>query len=172
AQKRGLTAAIIHVSKIVPLHKIPEEEKLAAEGLIFNDWRDGKDPLLAYVDLFKDKTLAHVEKVRADTIEEVLKNRIVDGDKPGLADDLATAMKTHAPLDIINDILLDGMKVVGELFASGEMQLPFVLQSAETMKAAVAFLEPFMEKAAGDSKGRIILATVRGDVHDIGKNLV
>ncbi|MBK7469559.1 MAG: homocysteine S-methyltransferase family protein [Betaproteobacteria bacterium] len=172
AQKRGLTAAIIHVSKIVPLHKIPVEEKLAAENLIFNDWKDGKDPLLAYVDLFKDKTLAQTVKVRADTIEEVLKNRIVDGDKPGLADDLATAMKTHKPLAIINDILLDGMKVVGELFASGEMQLPFVLQSAETMKAAVAYLEKFMERVAGQEKGIMVIATVKGDVHDIGKNLV
>ena len=172
AQKRGLTAAIIHVSKIVPLHKIPEEEKIAAESLIFNDWRDGKDPLLAYVDQFKDKTLAQTVKVRADTIEEVLKNRIVDGDKPGLAEDLATAMKTYKPLAIINDILLDGMKVVGELFASGEMQLPFVLQSAETMKAAVAYLEKFMERVAGQEKGIMVIATVKGDVHDIGKNLV
>ncbi|MEO8134221.1 MAG: homocysteine S-methyltransferase family protein, partial [Betaproteobacteria bacterium] len=108
AQKRGLTAAIIHVSKIVPLHKIPEAEKSAAENLIFNDWKDGADPLLAFVNLFKDRRIADVPKVRADTIEEVLKNRIVDGDKPGLTDDLATAMQKYKPLQIINDILLDG----------------------------------------------------------------
>ncbi len=172
AQKRGLTAAIIHVSKIVPLHKIPEAEKIAAENLIFNDWKDGVDPLLAFVNRFKDRRIADVPKVRADTIEEVLKNRIVDGDKPGLTDDLATAMRTYKPLAIINDILLDGMKVVGELFASGEMQLPFVLQSAETMKAAVAYLEKFMERIAGQEKGIMVIATVKGDVHDIGKNLV
>src|SRR6202012_2569615 len=94
------------------------------------------------------------------------------GDRKGLEDDLAEAMKTHTPLEIINTILLDGMKVVGELFGSGKMQLPFVLQSAETMKAAVAYLEPFMEKADGQEKGTIVLATVKGDVHDIGKNLV
>ena len=172
AQQRGLTAAIIHVSKIVPLHKIAEEEKAAAENLIFNDWKDGKDPLLTFVDVFKDKTLAQTVKVRAATIEEVLKNRIIDGDKPGLTDDLATAMKTHKPLAIINEILLDGMKVVGELFGSGQLQLPFVLQSAETMKAAVAYLEKFMERIAGQERGIMVIATVKGDVHDIGKNLV
>jgi 5-methyltetrahydrofolate--homocysteine methyltransferase len=172
AQKRGLTAAIIHVSKIVPLHKIPEVERMAAENLIFNDWKDGADPLLRFVDLFKDKKLSETAKVRADTIEEVLKNRIVDGDKPGLTDDLATAMQKYSPLEIINEILLDGMKVVGELFASGEMQLPFVLQSAETMKAAVAYLEQFMERVEGQEKGIMVIATVKGDVHDIGKNLV
>ena len=172
AQKRGLTAAIIHVQKIVPLHKIPEEERMCAENLIFNDWKGGKDPLLTFVDEFKDKTLAQVVKVRAATIEEVLKNRIVDGDKPGLSDDLDVALKTHKPLVIINEMLLDGMKVVGELFGSGQMQLPFVLQSAETMKAAVAYLQKFMERVAGSEKGIMVIATVRGDVHDIGKNLV
>ncbi|HTC85491.1 MAG TPA: vitamin B12 dependent-methionine synthase activation domain-containing protein, partial [Candidatus Acidoferrum sp.] len=115
---------------------------------------------------------AAVKKQRADTIEGVLKDRIVDGDKKGLEDDLALAMKTHPPLSIINDILLSGMKVVGELFGAGKMQLPFVLQSAETMKKAVAYLEPFMEKVEGQSKGKIVLATVKGDVHDIGKNIV
>ena len=172
AQKRGMTAAIIHVSKIMPLHKIPEEQKLAAEDLIFNRAHDGHDPLLAYVDMFKDITVAATVKSKPANIEEALKARIVDGDKQGLPADLDEALKTHAPLNIINTILLDGMKVVGELFGSGEMQLPFVLQSAETMKAAVAYLEPLMARAAGSHKGTMVLATVKGDVHDIGKNLV
>jgi len=131
------------------------------------------DPLQYFIALFEGrKGEASAKKQRADTIEEVLKDRIVDGDKKGLEDDLAVAMKTHPPLAIINDILLAGMKVVGELFGSGKMQLPFVLQSAETMKKAVAYLEQFMEKIEGQEKGIIVLATVKGDVHDIGKNLV
>ena len=134
---------------------------------------DPYDPLQYFIALFEGrKGEAAVKKQRADTIEGVLKDRIVDGDKKGLEDDLAEAMKTHPPLLIINDILLSGMKVVGELFGAGKMQLPFVLQSAETMKKAVAYLEPFMEKTEGQEKGKIILATVKGDVHDIGKNLV
>src|SRR3546814_8126043 len=108
------------------------------------------------------------------TIEKVLSTRIIDGDRDGLIDDLDVALAAgHKPLAIINDILLEGMKVVGDLFGKGEMQLPFVLQSAETMKTAVAYLEPMMDKVEGEStKGRIVLATVKGDVHDIGKNLV
>ncbi len=134
---------------------------------------DPYDPLQYFIALFEGKTAAaSAKKQRADTIEQVLKDRIVDGDKKGLEDDLAVAMKTHTPLIIINDILLAGMKVVGELFGSGKMQLPFVLQSAETMKKAVAYLEQFMEKIEGQEKGVIVLATVKGDVHDIGKNLV
>ncbi|MEQ1704684.1 MAG: B12-binding domain-containing protein, partial [Rickettsiales bacterium] len=134
---------------------------------------DPYDPLQYFIALFEGrKGEASSVKQRADTIEGVLKDRIIDGDKKGLEDDLAIAMKTHAPLFIINDILLAGMKVVGELFGSGKMQLPFVLQSAETMKKAVAYLEQFMEKVEGQEKGKIVLATVKGDVHDIGKNLV
>ncbi len=134
---------------------------------------DPYDPLQYFIALFEGrKATESKKKKRADTIEGVLKERIVDGDKKGLEEDLAEAMKTHPPLHIINDILLAGMKVVGELFGAGKMQLPFVLQSAETMKKAVAYLEPFMEKVEGQEKGRIVLATVKGDVHDIGKNLV
>ncbi|NBO18235.1 MAG: hypothetical protein EBV03_03230 [Proteobacteria bacterium] len=134
---------------------------------------DPYDPLQYFIALFEGRTGAVAEKKkRADTIEQVLKDRIVDGDKKGLEDDLDVAMKTHTPLSIINDILLEGMKVVGELFGAGKMQLPFVLQSAETMKKAVAHLEPHMEKIEGQEKGKIVLATVKGDVHDIGKNLV
>jgi 5-methyltetrahydrofolate--homocysteine methyltransferase len=134
---------------------------------------DPYDPLQYFIALFEGrKGEAAAAKKRADTIEGVLKERIIDGDKKGLEEDLATAMKTYDPLAIINDILLSGMKVVGELYGSGKMQLPFVLQSAETMKKAVAYLEQFMEKVEGQEKGKIVLATVKGDVHDIGKNLV
>jgi 5-methyltetrahydrofolate--homocysteine methyltransferase len=172
AQARGLTAAIIHVSKIMPLHRIDPAHREAAENLIFNRWADGKDPLLAFVDMFKDVRVQEAKKVRPSTIEEILKSRIIDGDKQGLEDDLRNGLQKYGPLQIINEILLDGMKVVGDLFGSGQMQLPFVLQSAETMKAAVRFLEPFMERVQGQQKGTLVIATVKGDVHDIGKNLV
>ena len=173
AVKAGMTGAIVHVSKIAPLHLIPEEERQVAEDLIFDRRREGYDPLQKFLELFAGRKAADAtKKVKAETVEGRLKDRIVDGDRKGLEDELADALKTHAPLAIINDILLDGMKVVGELFGAGKMQLPFVLQSAETMKAAVAYLEPFMERVAGQEKGTIVLATVKGDVHDIGKNLV
>ncbi len=173
AIKRGLTGAIVHHTKIAPLHKIPEEEVRIAEDLIFDRRREGYDPLHAFIALFENRVAeGKTEKKRAETIEQRLKDRIIDGDKLGLADDLTLAMKSYKPLDIINTLLLDGMKVVGELFGSGKMQLPFVLQSAETMKAAVAWLEPHMERVEGQQKGTIVLATVKGDVHDIGKNLV
>lgn len=134
---------------------------------------DPYDPLQYFIALFEGRTGETAKKKqRPDTIEEVLKERIIDGDKKGLEDDLAEAMKKYEPLEIINTHLLAGMKVVGELFGAGKMQLPFVLQSAETMKKAVAYLEQFMEKIEGQEKGKIVLATVKGDVHDIGKNLV
>ena len=172
ALKRGLTGAILHMSKIRPLHKIPEEEARVAEDLVFDRRRDGYDPLHAYMALFDGRTVAATKKAPAATVEQRLKDRIVDGDKPGLETDLDEALVKHPPLDIINTFLLDGMKVVGELFGAGKMQLPFVLQSAETMKQAVAYLEPHMERVEGQHKGTVILATVKGDVHDIGKNLV
>ncbi len=117
-------------------------------------------------------TEAHAEPAEDLPIEQKLRKHIIDGEKRNLTADLDAAREKYRPLDIINDHLLEGMKVVGELFGSGQMQLPFVLQSAETMKAAVAYLEPFMDKAEGSTKGKIVLATVKGDVHDIGKNLV
>ncbi|MBI1206796.1 MAG: methionine synthase [Azospirillum sp.] len=173
AVRRGMTGAIVHVSKIMPLHKIPAREVEVAEDLIFDRRREGYDPLQAFLALFEGRSAAKTEKKpRSEKVEERLKQRIVDGDRLGLDVDLAEAMKAHPPLEIINSFLLDGMKVVGELFGSGKMQLPFVLQSAETMKAAVAYLEPFMEKQEGQHKGTLVLATVKGDVHDIGKNLV
>ena len=174
AVKAGMTAAIVHVSKIKPLHQIPPEEVKLAEDLIFDRRAEGYDLLQAMLELFADRKAADTGKrKRAETVEERLKDRIVDADRKGLEQDLADAIaKGHTPLSIINDILLDGMKVVGELFGAGKMQLPFVLQSAETMKAAVAYLEPLMERVEGQQKGTIVLATVKGDVHDIGKNLV
>jgi 5-methyltetrahydrofolate--homocysteine methyltransferase len=175
AVKHGMTGAIVHVSKIMPMHQIDPAQRQAALNLIYDNRKAG-DPLQEFMALFtgieasttKKDPLAHLP----EPIEERLKQRIIDGVKIQLNDDLATAMKTYAPLDIINTLLLEGMKVVGELFGSGQMQLPFVLQSAETMKAAVAYLEPFMEKVEGQTRGTVILATVKGDVHDIGKNLV
>jgi 5-methyltetrahydrofolate--homocysteine methyltransferase len=173
AVKRGMTGAIVHHSKILPLHKVAAEEVKVAEDLIFDRRAEGYDPLHAFIALFQDrKGAAKTVRKRAEKVEERLKERIVDGDKLGLSDDLALAMQSWKPLDIINTFLLDGMKVVGELFGAGKMQLPFVLQSAETMKAAVAYLEPHMERVEGQQKGTIVLATVKGDVHDIGKNLV
>jgi 5-methyltetrahydrofolate--homocysteine methyltransferase len=174
AVKAGMTGAIVHVSKIKPLHSIPAEEVKVAEDLIFDRRSEGYDPLQKLLEMFAGRKAADsAKKVKAETVEGRLKDRIVDGDRKGLDDELADALaKGIKPLDIINGILLDGMKVVGELFGAGKMQLPFVLQSAETMKAAVAYLEPYMEKAEGQEKGTIVLATVRGDVHDIGKNLV
>ncbi|HUC18562.1 MAG TPA: methionine synthase [Acetobacteraceae bacterium] len=173
ALRAGMTAAIVHVSRLRPLHEIPPEEAAAAEDLILDRRREGYDPLTCLLELFADrKAAAATERKRAETPEERLKERIIAGDRKGLAEDLGAALKSHSALDIINTILLDGMKVVGDLFGAGRMQLPFVLQSAETMKAAVAYLEPFMERIEGQEKGTIVLATVKGDVHDIGKNLV
>jgi len=173
AVKAGMTGAIVHVSKIRPLHLIDPAEVKVCEDLIFDRREEGYDPLQKLLEIFADRKAADAtKKKRAETVEERLKDRIVAGDRKGLADELDEALKIHRPLDIINNILLDGMKVVGELFGSGKMQLPFVLQSAETMKAAVAHLEPLMERVAGEERGIMVLATVKGDVHDIGNNLV
>ncbi len=173
AVKAGMTGAIVHVSKIKPMHLIAPEEVKVCEDLIFDRRAEDYDPLQKLLEMFADRKAADTsKKKRAETVEGRLKDRIVDGDRKGLAEELDEALKIHKPLDIINNILLDGMKVVGELFGAGKMQLPFVLQSAETMKAAVAHLEPLMERVAGEERGTIVLATVKGDVHDIGKNLV
>jgi cobalamin-dependent methionine synthase I len=148
---------------------------LAEESHDYRDMTCTYDPLKEFLAHYADAKSAQKEASEYSTltVEERLKQRIIDGDRLGIDDDLNLAMKTYSALDIINNILLDGMKVVGELFGSGEMQLPFVLQSAETMKTAVKYLEPFMEKSDGPTtKGTMVLATVKGDVHDIGKNLV
>ena len=176
AVANGLDMAIVNAKKILPLYKIPEEQKQTALDLIYDKRKEGYDPLHKFMSLFenikKTENREHKSEKENLSIEEILKKRIIDGNKSGLIKNLDEALKKHSPLDIINNILLDGMKAVGDLFASGEMQLPFVLQSAEVMKASVGYLEPFMEKKDAKKRGKIILATVKGDVHDIGKNLV
>ncbi|HZQ79566.1 MAG TPA: methionine synthase [Acidimicrobiia bacterium] len=171
----GLDAAIVHAARILPMHKIDERAKKLALDLIYDRGGDGYDPLTELMAAFEDVEAGIIEREDRSgwPVEERLKARIVDGDRDGLEDELDEALTGgRKALSIINDVLLDGMKVVGELFGSGQMQLPFVLQSAETMKTAVAFLEPHMEKADAGGKGRVVLGTVKGDVHDIGKNLV
>ena len=171
----GLDSAIIHAGKLLPLNRIADEHLQICLDLIYDRRRRDYDPLEALLEAFEDvTTTAVVEEDTSDwSVEERLAKRIVDGKKPGLEDELEEALGSgHSPLGVVNDILLGGMKTVGELFASGEMQLPFVLRSAETMKTAVAYLEPKMEKADIGGRGSIVLATVKGDVHDIGKNLV
>jgi 5-methyltetrahydrofolate--homocysteine methyltransferase len=176
ARQYGLDSAIVHASKILPLARIPEEQITVCQDLIYDRRKEGYDPLTALLELFAGVSAVETVKVdRTDwTIEQILRQRIIDGDREGLIEDLEVGRSNGiAPLDIINEILLDGMREVGELFGSGRMQLPFVLQSAETMKTAVAHLEQYMEKTGESSaKGKLVLATVKGDVHDIGKNLV
>jgi len=179
----GLDSAIVHPSKIMPMARIEARQKEVALDLIYDRRTyDGEtctyDPLQEFLQLFEGVELAASRNIRASELaalplKERLERRIIDGEKVGLDDDLDTAMQDGiSPLAIINDHLLEGMKVVGELFGKGEMQLPFVLQSAEVMKSAVAYLEPHMEKTNDAGRGRMLLATVKGDVHDIGKNLV
>jgi 5-methyltetrahydrofolate--homocysteine methyltransferase len=174
AIEAGLDAAIVNAQRILPMNRIDPRQLEVARQLVFDERRDGYDPLAEFMRLFESpgagKPAAATETPR--TLEERLKARIVDGDRPGLEALLDEALRKYDALTIINEILLDGMKTVGDLFGSGQMQLPFVLQSAEVMKAAVGYLERFMVRAEDQSKGKIVLATVRGDVHDIGKNLV
>ena len=181
--KVGLDSAIVHPSKITPINRIPEEQLKVALDLIYDRREfDGEvctyDPLSRFLELFEGIAATSSRKSRAEElaalpIRERLARRIIDGEKQGLNGDLQEAMREGiAPLAIINDHLLDGMKTVGELFGKGEMQLPFVLQSAEVMKLAVSQLEPYLEKTDQQDRGSILLATVKGDVHDIGKNLV
>ncbi|HEX6498115.1 MAG TPA: methionine synthase, partial [Micromonosporaceae bacterium] len=177
AVQAGLTSAIVHASKILPMSRIPDEQREVALDLVYDRRRDGYDPLQRFIDLFEGVDAASARASRAEELaalplDERLRRRIIDGERNGLESDLDAALESRSALEIINDTLLDGMKVVGELFGSGQMQLPFVLQSAEVMKAAVSYLEPHMEKADSAGKGTIVLATVKGDVHDIGKNLV
>ncbi len=184
----GMTSAIVHASKILPLNRIPEDQLRAAMDLLYDRRHESLGgtglpdgvtdeshyPLQAFIGLFKDGEASTATAVAEKdlSLEERLQSHIVDGEKEGLAATLDEAMGEYPPLAIINDHLLAGMKTVGELFGSGQMQLPFVLQSAEVMKAAVSHLEPHMDKAGGKPRGSIVLATVKGDVHDIGKNLV
>jgi 5-methyltetrahydrofolate--homocysteine methyltransferase len=175
--KAGLDAAIVHASKILPVARIPDEQREVALDLIYDRRREGYDPLGAFLDMFEgvdaqDAKASRAQELAALPLSERLQRRIIDGERVGLHADLDEALETRPALEIVNDTLLEGMKVVGELFGRGEMQLPFVLQSAEVMKNAVAYLEPHMEKTDDAGKGTIVLATVKGDVHDIGKNLV
>ncbi|TRO66055.1 MULTISPECIES: methionine synthase [unclassified Streptomyces] len=175
--KAGLDSAIVHASKILPIARFDDEQVNTALDLIYDRRAEGYDPLQKLMALFEGATTKSLKAGRAEELaalplDERLKRRIIDGEKNGLEADLDEALQTRPALDIVNETLLDGMKVVGELFGSGQMQLPFVLQSAEVMKTAVAQLEPHMEKTDDEGKGTIVLATVRGDVHDIGKNLV
>ncbi|CDR12840.1 methionine synthase [Streptomyces iranensis] len=175
--KAGLDSAIVHASKILPIARFEEEQVRTALDLIYDRRAEGYDPLQKLMGLFEGATAKSLkagkaEELAALPLEERLKHRIIDGERNGLEADLDEALQERPALDIVNETLLEGMKVVGELFGSGQMQLPFVLQSAEVMKTAVAHLEPHMEKSDDEGKGTIVLATVRGDVHDIGKNLV
>ncbi|MGY5029108.1 methionine synthase, partial [Streptomyces griseus] len=175
--KAGLDSAIVHASKILPIARLEEEQVKVALDLIYDRRAEGYDPLQRLMELFegvnmKSMKAGKAEELMALPLDERLQRRIIDGEKNGLEADLDEALQTTPALDIVNNTLLEGMKVVGELFGSGQMQLPFVLQSAEVMKSAVAHLEPHMEKSDDEGKGTIVLATVRGDVHDIGKNLV
>ena len=179
----GLDAAIVHASKILPMSRIPEEQRLAALDLVWDRRRyadDGgleHDPLAHFLALFEGVEAQTAAATRAEELAalplfERLERRIIDGERNGLEADLDEALTERTALQIVNDTLLEGMRTVGELFGKGEMQLPFVLQSAEVMKTAVAHLEPHMERTDEAGKGTIVLATVKGDVHDIGKNLV
>ncbi|UNS96078.1 methionine synthase [Streptomyces tubbatahanensis] len=176
--KAGLDSAIVHASKILPIARFDDEQVEVARDLVYDRRSEGYDPLQKLMQLFEGATAKSMkagkaEELAALPLEERLQRRIIDGERNGLEADLDAALEERPALEIVNDTLLAGMKVVGELFGSGQMQLPFVLQSAEVMKAAVAHLEPHMEKSEdSEGKGTIVLATVRGDVHDIGKNLV
>jgi len=185
AQKAGLDSAIVHASKILPMARIPEERRNVALDLIYDRRRPATDdtpaydPLQKFLELFEGVDAGSMAAAKAEELLSLplfarLEQRVVDGARKGLEADLDLALAERPALEIINETLLSGMKTVGELFGSGQMQLPFVLQSAEVMKTAVAYLEPHMERIEGDEsgKGTIVLATVKGDVHDIGKNLV
>src|SRR6202167_3067569 len=178
--RAGLDSAIVHAARIMPIARIPDEQAQAALDLVYDRRRPDYDPLARLLELFEGVDAAAIKATRAAELTglplwERLKRRIIDGERglgDGLEGDLDAALEQRPALEIVNDVLLDGMKTVGELFGSGQMQLPFVLASAEVMKASVAYLEPHMEQSGEEGKGKIVLATVKGDVHDIGKNLV
>ncbi|MGC3993389.1 MAG: methionine synthase [Propionicimonas sp.] len=173
----GLDSGIVPAARILPIARIPEEQRQVAEDLVYDRRSEGYDPLTRFLELFEGVTTAGAKEARAAElaslpVAERLQRRIIDGDPKGLEPDLDEALTAKPGLAIINDDLLAGMKVVGELFGSGQMQLPFVLASAEVMKSAVRYLEPHLDKADTAGKGTLVIATVKGDVHDIGKNLV
>jgi len=175
--RAGLDSAIVHAARIVPIARIPDEQRQVALDLVYDRRREGYDPLARLLELFEGVDSAGLKASRAAELAALplwdrLKRRIIDGERVGLEADLDAALAQRPALEIVNDVLLDGMKTVGELFGSGQMQLPFVLTSAEVMKASVGYLEPHMARTEEAGKGKIVLATVKGDVHDIGKNLV
>src|SRR6266581_3063072 len=178
--RAGLDSAIVHAARIMPIARLSDEQRQVALDLVYDRRREGYDPLARLLELFEGVDAADLKANRAAELAglplwERLKRRIIDGERAlggGLEADLDAALAQRPALEIVNDVLLDGMKTVGELFGSGQMQLPFVLTSAEVMKASVAYLEPHMERSGEEGKGKIVLATVKGDVHDIGKNLV
>jgi len=175
--RAGLDSAIVHAARIMPIVRIPDEQRQVALDLVYDRRREDYDPLAVLLELFEGTDAAQLKESRAAELAglplwERLKRRIIDGERSGLEADLDSALEQRPALEIVNDVLLDGMKTVGELFGSGQMQLPFVLTSAEVMKASVAYLEPHMARTDEEGKGKIVLATVKGDVHDIGKNLV
>ena len=178
--RAGLDSAIVHAARIMPIARLSDEQRQVALDLVYDRRREGYDPLARLLELFEGVDAADLKANRAAELValplwERLKRRIIDGERAlgdGLEADLDAALAQRPALEIVNDVLLDGMKTVGELFGSGQMQLPFVLTSAEVMKASVAYLEPYMERSGEEGKGKIVLATVKGDVHDIGKNLV
>lgn len=176
-REAGLGSAIVNASKILPMNKIDDEQRQVALDVVYDRREEGYDPLQKLMSIFEGKTASSSSESRAEELAKLplferLEKRIIDGEMDGIETDLDAAMEEKAALEIVNTNLLAGMKVVGDLFGSGQMQLPFVLQSAETMKGAVAHLEPHMEKDESGGKGKLLLATVKGDVHDIGKNLV
>src|SRR5215470_17128360 len=175
--RAGLDSAIVHAARIVPIARMPDEQRQVALDLVYDRRREGYDPLARLLELFEGVDTAGLKASRAAELAALplwdrLKRRIIDGERVGLEADLDLALAQRPALDIVNEVLLDGMKTVGELFGSGQMQLPFVLTSAEVMKTSVAYLEPHMARTEEAGKGKIVLATVKGDVHDIGKNLV
>src|SRR5216684_5683211 len=175
--RAGLDSAIVHAARIMPIARIPDEQRQVALDLVYDRRREGYDPLAALLELFEGVDASELKASRAAELAglplwERLKRRIIDGERTGLEADLDATLGQRPALEIVNDVLLDGMKTVGDLFGSGQMQLPFVLTSAAIMKLAVNYLEPHMERSGEAGKGKIVLATVKGDVHDIGKNLV
>ena len=170
----GLDLAIFNSAKVIPVARIPEDQRRAAEDLLFDRRREGYDPLKVLLELFGDGKVAAATDSSREAMPPAarLRQDILDGEKQWILGDVDEALKFHDPLHLINDVLLGAMKEVGERFGAGTMQLPFVLESAETMKAAISRIEPLLPKEASTSKGRVVLATVKGDVHDIGKNLV
>ena len=176
--RAGLDSAIVHAARIMPIARIPDEQRQVALDLVYDRRREGYDPLARLLELFEGVDAAELKASRAAELAglplwERLKRRIIDGERVGLEADLDSALAQRPALEIVNDVLLDGMKTVGELFGSGQMQLPFVLTSAEVMKAVRRPTSSRTWRAAAkQGKGKIVLATVKGDVHDIGKNLV